>query len=117
MSAAAVTAARRAPHAPRDPLLAAPSAARALLSLLDEPREALKVHALERLHAVVDNEWAEVASAIATIEALYEDEEFSSRCEAALLASKVRACDDARGGVIHRRSDPPCGVRLTLRER
>jgi len=58
---------------------------------LDEPREALKVHALERLHAVVDNEWAEVASAIATIEALYEDEEFSSRCEAALLASKVRA--------------------------
>jgi hypothetical protein len=90
MSAAAVAAARRAPHA-HDPSLAAPSAARALLSLLDEPREALKVHALERLHAVVDNEWAEVASAIATIEALYEDEEFSSRCEAALLASKVRA--------------------------
>ena len=68
-----------------------PSAANALLSLLDEPRPALRAHALRALHDVVDVEWSAVASSVASIEALYEDETFEARDEAALLASKVRS--------------------------
>ena len=69
----------------------APSAATALLSLLEEPRAALRAHALRALHDVVDREWSAVASSVAAIEALYEDETFEAREDAALLASKVRA--------------------------
>ena len=69
----------------------APSAANALLSLLDEPRPQLRAHALRALHDVVDVEWSAVASSVASIEALYEDETFEARDEAALLASKVRS--------------------------
>ena len=70
-----------------------PRAARgdALLSLLEEPRAALRAHALRALHDVVDREWSAVASSVAAIEALYEDETFEAREDAALLASKVRA--------------------------
>ena len=47
--------------------------------------------ALRALHDVVDREWSAVASSVAAIEALYEDETFEAREDAALLASKVRA--------------------------
>jgi hypothetical protein len=86
----------------------APSAATALLSLLDEPRAALRVHALRALHDVVDREWSAVASSVAAIEALYEDEMFEAREDAALLASKVRASDETTrndGGEGARRAD------------
>ena len=69
----------------------APSAATALLSLLEEPRAALRAHALRALHDVGDREWGAVAASVAAIEALYEDETFEAREDAALLASKVRA--------------------------
>ena len=54
-------------------------------------RAALRAHALRALHDVVDREWSAVASSVAAIEALYEDETFEAREDAALLASKVRA--------------------------
>jgi len=84
MSAAVVESAREGPRP------SAPSRAAALLSLLDEPRAELRAHALSALSAIVDVEWSAVASSVATIEALYEDEEFGARLDAAMLASKVR---------------------------
>ena len=88
----------------------APSAAAALLSLLDEPRAELRAHALRRLREVVDDEWSSVASSVSAIEALYEDETFDGREDAAMLASKVRGMrektrDDARSGMGSRARD------------
>lgn len=111
-----------------------PSAANALLSLLDEPRPALRAHALRALHDVVDVEWSAVASSVASIEALYEDETFEARDEAALLASKVRSkrsrerdgdeesdllpltkrTDGDSGGVERAMGDARGGERLTV---
>mmetsp|Transcript_20270 Transcript_20270/g.24217 ORF Transcript_20270/g.24217 Transcript_20270/m.24217 type:complete len:996 (-) Transcript_20270:325-3312(-) len=65
------------------------TSANGLLALLDEEHDGLKVHALKGLLTVVDDHWAEVASSISVVEALYEDEEFEQRQTAALLASKV----------------------------
>lgn len=113
----------------------APSAANALLSLLDEPRPQLRAHALRALHDVVDVEWSAVASSVASIEALYEDETFEARDEAALLASKVRSersrerhvdkasdllpltkkTDDGRMGIVARRVER--ATRCAMRER
>lgn len=84
MSASVVASARGGPRP------SAPSRAAALLSLLDEPRAELRAHALSALSAIVDVEWSAVASSVATIEALYEDEGFGARLDAAMLASKVR---------------------------
>lgn len=98
MSASVVASARGEPRP------SAPSRAAALLSLLDEPRAELRAHALRALSAMVDVEWSAVASSVATIEALYEDEGFDARLDAAMLASKVRvrgvgrrSMDGARG--------------------
>lgn len=49
----------------------------------------LKVHALEQLNQVVDHFWSEIASSIPKIEELYEDEGFTQRNLAAVVASKV----------------------------
>ena len=65
------------------------TSAQGLISLLDEDDDRLRAYALKQLDAVVPDLWFEVSAAIATIEALYEDESFAERNLAALLASKV----------------------------
>ena len=67
-----------------------------LLSMLEEEQTQLQVAALTNLNKVIDTHWAEVASSISVIEAMYEDEFFAQRELAALLASKVRRSPDAR---------------------
>lgn len=67
----------------------AQTSAAGVLSLLDEPDDALKLYALQQLNKSVDGFWFQIAGSIASIEALYEDEEFSHRELAALVASKV----------------------------
>lgn len=61
-----------------------------VLALLEEDSDALKVFALEQLNAGVDEFWYQVSECIPTIDALYEDADFSHRTLAALVASKVR---------------------------
>ena len=67
-----------------------------LLSMLEEEQTQLQVAALTNLNKVIDTHWAEVASSISVIEAMYEDEFFAQRELAALLASKVRRAPDPR---------------------
>ena len=74
------------------------SSAANLLALLDEEDDALKLYALQSLNKVVHQFWFQIASAIASVEAFYEDEGFSHRELAALVASKVRTaagCDNS----------------------
>ena len=61
-----------------------------LLSLLDEDDQALKLYALQSLNKVVHEFWYQIASSIASVEAFYEDEDFSHRELAAVVASKVQ---------------------------
>ncbi|EKX51464.1 26S proteasome regulatory complex, subunit RPN2 [Guillardia theta CCMP2712] len=68
------------------PLLAS---CRPLLSLLAENEHKLKQYALEQMDKIVDYNWAEIADHIEQIEELYEDDKFSHRELAALIASKV----------------------------
>jgi 26S proteasome regulatory subunit N2 len=67
------------------------SGASGLLSLLSEPcqNDELKCHALVNINKVVDEYWFQISGSIASVEALYEDDEFSHRELAALVASKV----------------------------
>lgn len=67
------------------------SSAAGLLSLLSEPcqNDDLKRHALVNIDKVVDEHWFQISGSIASVEALYEDDEFSHRELAALVASKV----------------------------
>jgi hypothetical protein len=60
-----------------------------VLSLLDEEDDSLKLYALQQLDRSMHDFWFQISSSIAAIEALYEDEEFSHRELAALVASKV----------------------------
>lgn len=60
-----------------------------VLALLEEEDNALKAHALQKLHQVVDFYWAEIADAIPLIESLSDDDAFPDRELAALVASKV----------------------------
>ena len=80
--------------------MAALTSAAPVLALLDEPSDDLRAYALRQLNSSVDDFWYEVSGSIAAIEALYEDEEFSQRELAALLASKVSswALTGALGG-------------------
>lgn len=50
----------------------------------------LQTHALQKLHQVVDQNWAEIADAIPLIESLSDDDQFSHKDLAASIASKVR---------------------------
>ncbi|ODV94336.1 hypothetical protein PACTADRAFT_51196 [Pachysolen tannophilus NRRL Y-2460] len=59
------------------------------LALLGEPDDSLKSFALKSLNDVVDELWAEIANSITEIEELYEDDSFTDRQLAALVASKV----------------------------
>lgn len=65
------------------------SSAAGILSLLDEEDYELKELALQRLNQIVDEYWAEISESIRKIEVLYEDEKFTNRPLAALIASKV----------------------------
>ena len=60
-----------------------------LLSLLEEDDQALRLYALQSLNKVVHDFWYQIASSIASVEAFYEDEKFSHRELAAVVASKV----------------------------
>lgn len=64
------------------------TAASGLISLLEEENDALRTHALNRLHQVVDQHWAEVAAVVPLIEELSEDDTFPARELAAAVASK-----------------------------
>lgn len=75
--------------------MAAVTSAAGLLALLEEEDDSLKLYALQQLDRTVHDFWFQISTSIAAIEALYEDEEFSHRELAALVASKVRA---GRGG-------------------
>jgi len=66
------------------------TSAAGLLALLEEPQDALKVHGLRCLNDVaMTSQWPEVASRVGVIEGMHEDEFFSHRDLAALVASKV----------------------------
>ena len=68
------------------------TSAAGILALLEEPQDVLKVHGLRMLNDyAMQTSWAEVASAIEIIEGMHEDEFFSHRDLAALVASKVRS--------------------------
>ncbi|CAK1354092.1 unnamed protein product [Cercospora beticola] len=65
------------------------TSAAGLVGFLTEQDQELQAFALERLNDEVDSVWTEVSGSIGTIEALYEDENFSHRELAALVLSKV----------------------------
>ena len=65
------------------------SSAAGLLALLAESNDDLKCFALVNLDKVVHEYWFQISGSIGSVEALYEDDEFSHRELAALLASKV----------------------------
>ena len=68
------------------------TSAAGILALLEEPQDVLKVHGLRMLNDyAMRTSWHEVASAIEIIEGMHEDEFFSHRDLAALVASKVRS--------------------------
>lgn len=69
--------------------MAVVSSAANLLAQLDEEDEALRLNALQSLNNVVHDFWFQIASSIASVEAFYEDESFTHRELAALVASKV----------------------------
>ncbi|PKI85993.1 proteasome regulatory particle base subunit [Malassezia vespertilionis] len=58
-------------------------------ALLEEKDPKLHAYALDKLDALVDRFWAELADSVARIEELYEDEAFAERTLAALVASKI----------------------------
>jgi 26S proteasome regulatory subunit N2 len=66
------------------------SSAAGLLALLGERNDELKRYALSSLDKVVHEYWFQISGSIASVEALYEDDEFTDRELAALVASKVR---------------------------
>lgn len=68
--------------------------AEGVLALLAEDDDALKVYALQQINASIHQFWHQASGSIATIEALFEDEEFSHRELAALVASKARRLVD-----------------------
>eukprot|EP00798_Chlamydomonas_sp_ICE-L_P002207 gene2207-33767_t len=65
------------------------SSAAGLLSLLEEDHDDIKRYALQNLDKVVHDFWFQISGSIASVEALYEDEDFAQRELAALVASKV----------------------------
>ncbi|KAG0749056.1 hypothetical protein G6F57_002499 [Rhizopus arrhizus] len=65
------------------------TSANGIIALLDEQQPELKVYALQQLNTLVDEFWAEISDSVAKIEILYEDQSFSQRELAALVASKV----------------------------
>ena len=60
-----------------------------LLAMLDEHSDDLKKYALSNLDKIVHEYWFQISGSLASVEALFEDDEFSHRSLAGLLASKV----------------------------
>ena len=65
------------------------SGASSVLALLDEEDDHLKIFALEQINERIDEIWFQLSGSISLVEALFEDEDFSHRELAALVASKV----------------------------
>lgn len=65
------------------------TSAAGIITMLDETDDRLVFYALKQLNSLVDMFWPEIADSIATIETLYENEQFKDRELAALVASKV----------------------------
>lgn len=65
------------------------SGASSVLALLEEEDDYLKIFALEQINERIDEIWFQLSASISLVEALFEDEEFSHRELAALVASKV----------------------------
>lgn len=65
------------------------TSAAGIIALLDEPMPELKIFALRKLDAIVDEFWPEISESIEKIEMLYEDKVFGQHELAALVASKV----------------------------
>ncbi|KAK9844017.1 hypothetical protein WJX81_001983 [Elliptochloris bilobata] len=70
-------------------LVQQPTSAANLLALLEEDDDSLRLYALQALDRVVHDFWFQIASAITSVEAFYDDEDFIHRELAALVASKV----------------------------
>lgn len=66
-----------------------PSSAAPALSLLDEPEPILQAHALRALNTLADSFWPEISGAVVKIQELSEDDTFSERNLAAIVAAKV----------------------------
>lgn len=92
------------------------SSAAGLLALLEEQNDDLKRYALTNLDKVVDEYWFQISGSIASVEALYEDDEFSHRELAALVASKVvqhgLSIGDLRGLLISSNVRRRCSITL-----
>lgn len=69
-------------------LQAPSSSAAGILAYLDEENDKIKIRALEKLHIIVDQHWAEVCNSLPTIEALSEDSSFPAADLASSIASK-----------------------------
>lgn len=65
------------------------TSASGLLAMLDEHNDDLKKYALANLNKIVHEYWFQISGSLASVEALYEDDEFAYRSLAGLLASKV----------------------------
>lgn len=65
------------------------SGASSVLALLEEDDDCLKIFALEQINEGIDELWFQLSGSISLVEALFEDEHFSHRELAALVASKV----------------------------
>ena len=65
------------------------SGASSVLALLEEEDDHLKIFALEQINERIDEIWFQLSGSISLVEALFEDEHFSHRELAALVASKV----------------------------
>lgn len=57
--------------------------------MLEDDSDDIRHYALVNLDKVVDEFWFQISANIASVEALYEDDEFKHRELAALIASKV----------------------------
>ncbi|CAH1781068.1 unnamed protein product [Owenia fusiformis] len=65
------------------------TSAAGVIALLDEPEPEVKGFALQKLDQIVISFWPEISESVEKIEMLYEDERFTQRNLAALVASKV----------------------------
>ncbi|KAI0563387.1 26S proteasome regulatory subunit RPN2 [Gracilaria domingensis] len=66
-----------------------PSSAAPALSLLEESEPILQAHALRTLNTLADSFWPEISGAVVKIQELSEDDTFSERNLAAIVAAKV----------------------------
>lgn len=78
----------------------ASSASSSTLALLQEPETSLKVHALQKLAATIDQVWADASEVLPAVEALAEDASFPAHELAAFVASKMYYHLEAYGDAV-----------------